>query len=398
MGTILMTWELGAGLGHVTCLAPLVDALAQRGHRVYAALKNLAGVWRVFDRSRLSYLAAPVGSRAPRTSPQPTRTFAHVLESSGFDDADDLGTRIDAWRTLYDLTRPDLVLFDHSPTALLAARGLPVKKVTAGTGFCCPPDVYPLPDLCTWRPGEPDRQRQDEDRVLETMNLALKSRGITPLERIGQLFGETDECLLTTVAELDHHRPRLGGRYLGAWNRVGGKSPEWPPGDGKRVFGYLKPFKALSALLDYLRRLGCPTLIVPDSIASSVQQKFTCPTLRFEKELCNLTEVARQCDVAILNATHGTTATMLMAGVPLLHVPLFFEQEVTTKATVDLGAGLGASPVRPEHVLRQFTAVLSNDRYRRAAQAFAAKYAAFDPAAELGLAAERIDRLIRGPV
>jgi UDP:flavonoid glycosyltransferase YjiC (YdhE family) len=37
MATILLTWELGAGLGHLVNLLPLARGLLQRGHRVYAA-------------------------------------------------------------------------------------------------------------------------------------------------------------------------------------------------------------------------------------------------------------------------------------------------------------------------------------------------------------------------
>ena len=41
MATILFTWELGGGLGHLVPLTPLVRALSDRGHRVFAALNDL---------------------------------------------------------------------------------------------------------------------------------------------------------------------------------------------------------------------------------------------------------------------------------------------------------------------------------------------------------------------
>jgi hypothetical protein len=41
IATILLAWELGGGLAHVINLLPLAQGFSQRGHRVYAALKDI---------------------------------------------------------------------------------------------------------------------------------------------------------------------------------------------------------------------------------------------------------------------------------------------------------------------------------------------------------------------
>ena len=50
---VFLTWELGAGLGHLISLSPLVQGLPQRGHRVFAAMQqDLSKAERIFGSGR----------------------------------------------------------------------------------------------------------------------------------------------------------------------------------------------------------------------------------------------------------------------------------------------------------------------------------------------------------
>jgi hypothetical protein len=209
----------------------------------------------------------------------------------------------------------------HAPTALLAARGYPAKRAVIGVGFSCPPDEYPLPDLRPWLPDESEQLRGDEDRVLTNANRVLDRFGVTPLDRIAQLYGEVDENFLTTWPEFDPYPNRKSARYWGPTFLGGGKSPEWPSGAGRRVYAYLKAFRGLPKLLDMLAKLGCPTIVYGDGVDGGLRTWRGSPTVRIKKEPLDMHEVARQCDLAILNGTHASTAAMLLAGKPTLHFP-----------------------------------------------------------------------------
>ena len=59
MATVLVAWELGAGLGHVSPLQPIVDQLVRRGHQVWLALRNVNGATMIFDPA-VRVLQAPI--------------------------------------------------------------------------------------------------------------------------------------------------------------------------------------------------------------------------------------------------------------------------------------------------------------------------------------------------
>jgi len=394
MGIVLLTWELGGGAGHLVNLLPLAKGLAATGHRVFAALRDLSQVNRVFAGIEVSYLQAPHKTRNSGNAVDTPRSFPHILHNAGFADADELRTMVNAWRNLFDYVRPDLIVFDHAPTALVAARGLPARKALIGTGFFCPPDFYPMPDLRTWLPDESARLRADEDRVLANVNQALDALGQPPLDRLAQLYHPVDENFLTTFPDLDNYPGRSGAEYWGAWPNIGGKPPAWPQGEGKRIYAYLKPFPALPRLLATLAELRCPTIVCVDGVDERLRRRFTTPTLRFETERLDLAEVGRQCDLAVLNGNHGTTVSMLLAGKPILQLPIFLDQALNAKAVSGLGAGLGASPERAEQIAVRLLTILHSDKFSAAARAFAARYADFDPQRQKAKMLDHIEKLL----
>ncbi|MCA9246609.1 MAG: hypothetical protein KDA42_05820, partial [Planctomycetales bacterium] len=235
MATILIAWELGGGLGHLSMLDPPAREWLRRGHRVVAALRDLSRAEEVFAGSGVEYLQSPLRTRRVADPFPSPCTFPQILHNVGLANLPEMRAVLGAWRTIYDTVRPDLVVFDHAPSAILAARGRDFVQAATGTGFCVPPDVFPFPDWRPWHKTPPEQLQRDEVALLAALNQLLAEAGQPPLERIGQLYGDLDEPMLTTFAELDHYGPRAAARYWGVWHSMRGATPQWPVAQGPRV-------------------------------------------------------------------------------------------------------------------------------------------------------------------
>src|SRR5688500_1585738 len=123
MATVLMTWELGGGLGHLMQLRAIGQRLLRRGHRVIAALREVSHAKQLVD-DGVEVLKAPAKTLGLGYEILPPQTYAHLLHNIGFCEGKEASAMVSAWLAIYQQCSPDLILFDHSPTALLAARGL----------------------------------------------------------------------------------------------------------------------------------------------------------------------------------------------------------------------------------------------------------------------------------
>ncbi|MES2091320.1 MAG: hypothetical protein V4532_15270, partial [Pseudomonadota bacterium] len=86
------------------------------------------------------------------------------------------------WRTMLQALDPDLLVADHAPTALLAARGLRFHCVQLES--CAPPPPEPPPHKAA--------------QVLSNCNTVLAQLGQGPLSTLHELFSPPDALPLNT--------------------------------------------------------------------------------------------------------------------------------------------------------------------------------------------------------
>lgn len=238
-----------------------------------------------------------------------------------------------------------------------------------------------------WPPRPPDPQScwQAEQLVLQNVNRLLTEWNQPPMPRLSRLIHDVDAILLTSLPALDPYSNRRYADYYGIMPLLPGRAPEWPDVSGLRVFAYLKPFPALPKLLELLGQIGQPTLVYLGPGDRHVGQTEAARNVRIVSEPVDMELVRRQTDCAILHGGHGSTLAMLLAGKPILQLPLQTEQAITSAATAALGAGTWANPIEKAHELPLIVSGFLENLavYSKGARQVAARYSQWEPEAQL---------------
>src|SRR4051812_3575073 len=105
----------------------LAKKLRARGHRCLFAMRDLSNAL-MLAKEGFAFFPAPGRANAPRGGAYPS--YAAMLSGEAFPSANAALTSALAWRSIFRALRPDVLVVDHAPVALLAARGLSFAVAT----------------------------------------------------------------------------------------------------------------------------------------------------------------------------------------------------------------------------------------------------------------------------
>ena len=376
MAQVLFAVELRAHSTHLEQLLVAAEQLRALGHSATFVLGDVTRADEIVGRHGFDYLQAPVWrSREPRAALAPCN-YAEILQHHGYADREGLLGMVKAWREIYRLVDPQVILFKHAPTALLACRGLEAVRVLYGVGFSLPPREHPFPNFRTWESVPRERLERSDAQVLDAMNWVLKKLRLRPLDAAHELF-DVDEEFLCTFAELDHYIARSGASYCGpVFDRGDGAQPRWPEDGAKRVYVHLAPGqRAFGAVAEMLSDAGHSVLWFAPGIREETLREFEKPSFSFVRERVRLSVLTDRVDAAIIEGSHSPVAAALLAGVPLALFPLGIEQALLARRVALLGAGTLAAPQAPvEEMRRAVISALEEKRHADGARAFATRY------------------------
>lgn len=374
-----MAWELGANMGHIDRMLVTARALRERGHAVTFALRDLS---RAFDRVALAgfpLVQAPLW--LPRLANPPRLTnYAGVLAGAGWLNPTGLAALLHAWRELLNRYAPDALVADHAPTALLAARGLPLQRWSCGNSFEIPPcSDGAFPSFMPDDPGEAARCPAYDAFVLQRANEALTRLGWPELPALTALFNGVHRAVMS-LPELAHfegyaaaevHWP--GPAYVGD----SGGLAAWPEGPGPAVFAYLDPMNPqFDAVLAAITAYGARGLVHAKGIAPAVAARWAAQGIVIAPEPVRMDQALARADVVVSHASMGTVTAAALAGRPQLLLPTQPEQAlVARRATATGAARVVGAKADTRAVARLLRELLDEGSCIDAARALAARHA-----------------------
>jgi UDP:flavonoid glycosyltransferase YjiC (YdhE family) len=376
---VLFAWEFGGDLGHASRLVPIARELRRLGHEPLFAFRDLT-LLGAFAAEDFEWFAAPRLRLPPAPNASPLSS-SDILLNLGYADAPGLSGALRAWLSLLELAKPDLLVADYAPTALLAARSSNVPRLTIGTGFSVPSLAEPIPALRAWHPTDRATLERIDTGLVECVARAFEKlpRGGTSPRTARDVF-DAEAHLLCTFPELDPFGPREGVEYLGPQgDPESGVDAAWT-GSSPRVFAYLKPRDTrFGRVVEALAALGGEVHVAAPGLDPIQASALSKGSLRVHAAPLRLDGFLQDADLCVFHAGPGLAARALVAGVPMALLPMHLEQFLVGRRLVDSGV---ARMLAPEANLPDLAAWLAeaagNPALKAAARDQAGKHAAYD--------------------
>ena len=394
MSRILLAWELGRHLGHVSRLLPLAMRLKARDHSVLAVVRDIPSASTAFGPAGVSFIQGPWHTGVPRSAVRMTG-YSDLLLSQGWNDRSALWGLLQAWITIFRMFRPDVVVLDYAPTARLAAHVLNIPAVLIGSGFELPPPTNPLPPFPGFSWATADAAAASERHVLDNVNMVLLAHHAQPLGALNYLVG-TESRFLTTFAELDHYGPRENERYIGPLaDTLHGRCIDWPAGSRHRVFAYLRAdMPELPAILEGLAAAEVSVVAYGPGISNELNVRFSSPQFVFSAEPLQYASLFEKADACLSYGSAGTVTTALLHGIPQLMIPVHIESQLTARRVESQGMGrMLLNQMSSSQVTQSLHTLLTARDTRLRARSFAERHRGFSAAAAAATVVESIEAL-----
>jgi UDP-N-acetylglucosamine transferase subunit ALG13 len=285
---------------------------------------------------------------------------------------------VKAWQALLALLQADVLVFDHAPTALLAASNLNCRRLIVGNGFRIPVAGHKLAD---WQPLQSRAEliQEQEHRVLGVINQVQRKLELPVSATISELY-RCNRVVIDSFPQLDVYREnRTNADYYTS------ASTFMPPGVGfrqtenPRIVCLLDPaFKKFTPLFEALRASGCEILLIVPGADSASLQAYQSASFQVTTMMPDLALLIKDADIFIGHGSMGSITPCMRLGKPMLLLPMQLEQLHVGLALLAMGiARVLADQRYVSDYQRALTGILGNLKLRATARNFASNNRAY---------------------
>lgn len=370
--TVLFTWEIGQGFGHVLPLLPIARKLHQQGHRIVFALRDVRAAGALLKREGFTVLQAPTHPDQffPSNGPQP-QSMADILSIFGFSSELHLAGLICAWEGVIAVCQPDVIVSSYAPLSLLCAQRAGIPTVLMALPFELPSNAHPSPVL---RTGLPPLTSTVDDQVIKTVNAAFED---TVIQRVHEIF-RADRTFMMSFPELDFISSRVGIDYCGSFFVTDiGMAPVWPDHGQHRVFAYLNAgLPQLDLLRAQIHASPYAYFVHLRDATPALLARWRAPHVNVTSQVVRLNQALDGCDAVLSYGGNGFVSASLLARKPIVFFVRNLESYITAKQVEKIGAGVLPQPQTAANVMAGLARVLTQASFRKACADFASRYSA----------------------
>lgn len=397
MANITCAWELGGGMGHAANLSALGVALGRHEHNVSYILKKPKVLSHFVSIDDANIAKAPRWMRKINGLPSPAASYAEILMKRGYRDPKILMGLCQRWQRHMLKYETELLIADYSPTAILTAYILGIKCVSFCNGFSTPPLISPLPAFRKEYQNNMERFIEGEKIIMESINVVLKEFNRPAFNELADLFRTISESFITTFPEMDPYQHRSRASYVGYTNNQVNNN-ECLQHDSKstkkKIFVYLsKDYKYLIKILGHLNNIDADIIIYINDLPDDIRHRFESSNIYFSSKALNLSTLLNESDAIVCHANHGLVLESLLAGTPLLMLPMVYEQRLTALSVESIQAGKSINPAKEDSIL-EIQTLLNDENHRKNAEAFAERYQGINTGETLNKVIERCEALL----
>ncbi len=378
---VLIVWEHGGNLGHLSRLLPVALALRQAGYDVVFSVADVSSARRYLGALHFDFVMLP---RIVLLVAHESGALNHadVFLKAGFGEAGRAKLCIRQWHDLFKSVKPAAVLVDSSPFALYAARSAGVPALAIGHGFEIPPSQGARPCFTPWVENAVDKAKDLESRLHQafedlSQSLPVALRLNAP-KSVDDLF-QPHQAALCTWPEFDHFdrkivRTGMSSAYVGPiWaNALTSEKPNWSEDDGPKVLCYLNlRDKRYDFVWQALKQHGANVLVIsPHGVPGACEAARGWGIQIIENPVL-LDSLMRNCDAVVGHGGMGLTSLALHRGKRTLLLPEHMEQAILAYRLSKQGLATATIKFRDKSLIqKKVTELLTSDVLKHRAKSF----------------------------